>query len=126
MSSIFLNSINKMFCFKFTILSLIFKMYLTVLVEKKLNEILSQLPYVVILHYLPKRQQFVDIFPFFLLSRLRAVSLFQSVEGHVRDTRMTTRVTARCLFIITRHLHISHNTRCLCVSCPPTHAKSFA
>lgn len=25
-----------------------------------------------------------------------------------------------------RHFHISHNTRCLCVSCPPTHANSFA
>ena len=39
---------------------------------------------------------------------------------------MTTRVTARCLFIITRHFHISHNTPCLRVPCPPTRANSFA
>ena len=66
-----------MFCFKFTIVSLLnFQNLPHCFGGKKLNEILSQLPYVVTLHYLPKRQQFVDIFPFFLLSRLRAVSLF--------------------------------------------------
>ena len=96
-----------MFCFKFTILSLIFKMYLTGSGEKKLNEILSQLPYVVILHYLPKRQQFLDIFFFFFCLDYEQQSLFFSLS-----------------LFLSPSSDILHNTSCLRVSCPPTHANS--